>query len=190
MKQDFTAVDELAPSPELAVRPPEDGDLEHVLAILDKHSHNGHGLLAILEAIQRRYGYLPERALRTVGERTGRSLVDVYGVATFYRSFSLQPRGKHLISACLGTACHVRGAARVVEALERELGIKAGETTPDRQFTLQTVNCLGACALGPVVVVDGHYFPNVDTAGVKRILKRAAAGLPEIEESAVETPDQ
>ena len=188
MRQDFATANAIPASPEVAIRPPEDGDLKHVLAIVDEHSQDGHGLITILEAIQRRYGYLPERALRTVGERTGRSLVDVYGVATFYRSFSLEPRGKHLISACLGTACHVRGAARIVETLERELGIKAGETTPDRQFTLQTVNCLGACALGPVVVVDGHYFSNVDTAAVKRILKRASAGLPEIEESAVETP--
>jgi NADH:ubiquinone oxidoreductase subunit E len=183
MKQD------IATSREAEIRPPQDGDLKHVLAILDKHNQDGHGLIAVLEGIQREYGYLPEKALRTVGERTGRSLVDIYGVATFYRSFSLQPRGKHLISACLGTACHVRGAARIVEEFERQLRIKAGETTPDKQFTLETVNCLGACALGPIVVIDGHYFSNVDTAGVKRILNKARAGLPQVEELAAETSD-
>lgn len=132
-------------------------DAAEIAAMLDKHKDGG-GLIAVLEDIQERYGYLPENMLRLVSKQSGRSLVDVYGVATFYRSFSLKPRGKHLVCACLGTACHVRGASRTVEELERQLGIKAGETTPDGQFTLETVNCLGACALGPVVVIDGHYF--------------------------------
>ena len=171
MKQDIA----IAPEPEIYL--PKDPDLKHVQVALDRHSGNGHGLIATLEELQSQYGYLPEKVLRTVSERTGRSLVDIYGVATFYRSFTLQPRGKHLISACLGTACHVRGAPRIVEEFERQLGINVGETTPDKEFTLETVNCLGACALGPVVVIDGHYFSNVDTAGVKRILKKARAGL-------------
>ncbi|HUT94595.1 MAG TPA: NAD(P)H-dependent oxidoreductase subunit E [Thermoguttaceae bacterium] len=167
----------IAASHEAKTHPPEDGDGTDVLAILDKHQEEGHGLIAILGEIQRRYGYLPEKALRTVGERTGRSLVDIYGIATFYGSFSLQPRGKHLISACLGTACHVRGAPRIVEELERQLKIKTGETTPDKQFTLQTVNCLGACALGPVVVIDGRYFPKVRKSKVKQLLDDALAGF-------------
>ena len=162
-----------------------DGDSQDILGILEKHHEDGRGLIAILEEIQARYGYLPEKALRTLGDRTGHSLVDIYGVATFYRSFSLEPRGKHLVSACLGTACHVRGAPRIVEELERQLGIKAGETTPDDEFTLETVNCLGACALGPIVVVDGRYFSNVDTASVKRILEAARARRPQVAESAV-----
>ena len=190
MKQDLATPNEIAASHAVAIRPPEDGDLRDVLAILNKHHEDGHGLIAILDEIQCKYGYLPENALRTVGERTGRSLVDIYGVATFYRSFSLQPRGKHLISACLGTACHVRGAARIVEELERRLGVKTGETTPDKEFTLETVNCLGACALGPVVVIDGHYFSHVDTGGVKRLLKKARAGLPQIEELAAGTSER
>ena len=184
MKQD------IAPLQEVETCPPEDGDSRQVLAILDKYNGDGHGLIAILEEIQGQYGYLPEKALRTVGERTGRSLVDIYGVATFYRSFSLQPRGKHLVCACLGTACHVRGAPRIVEELERQLGISPGETTPDKEFTLETVNCLGACALGPVVVIDGHYFSHVDTGGVKRLLKKARAGLPQIEELAAGTSER
>jgi len=148
-----------------------------ILRILEKHNRKRGGLIAILEDIQSEYGYLPEESLRIVGEKTGRSLVDIYGVATFYRFFSLQPKGKHLICACLGTACHVRGAPRIVAELEQQLGIKAGHTTPDKEFTLETVNCLGACALGPVVVIDGHYFSKVRKSKVKQLLDQAREGF-------------
>ena len=114
-------------------------DPRDVLRILARHDGSRGRLIAVLEDIQTRYGYLPEAALRTVGEETGRSLVDIYGIATFYRAFTLQPRGKHLISACAGTACHVRGGPRVIREFEDQLGIKAGQTTADRQFTLETV---------------------------------------------------
>jgi NADH-quinone oxidoreductase subunit E len=142
--------------------------------ILRRHKEQrGGGLIAILEEIQGAYGYLPENALRTVAEETGASLVDVYGVASFFKAFSLKPRGKHLVCACVGTACHVRGAQLVARQLEQDLGVAAGETTPDKQFTLETVNCLGACALGPVVVVDGHYYPHVRHDRTQAILDRA-----------------
>lgn len=161
---------------------------EVVKGLLAKH--NGmHGIIiAVLEEVQKEFGYLPEDALKAVAEQTGRSLVDMYAVATFYRSFSLHPRGKHLICACSGTACHVRGAPMVVDELERQLGIRAGETTSDGEFTLETVNCLGACALGPIVVVDGQYFSNVDAARVKGILKSIRAGLPRMSEPAEAVP--
>ena len=152
-------------------------DLEGVREILRQHQHDQGGLIAVLEEVQARYGYLPEQALRTVAQVLGRPLVDVYGVATFYRFFTLKPRGKHLICACLGTACHVRGAPRIVEELERQLGIRRGETTPDKQFTLETVNCLGACALGPVVVIDGRYFSKVRKPRVRQLLAAAAKGF-------------
>ena len=152
-----------------------------ILSILAKRSLDRGNVIAVLEEIQARYGYLPEDALRTVSEETGRSLVDVYGIATFYRAFSLAPRGKHLVCACLGTACHVRGAPRVVEELRRQLGIPAGATTPDGEFTLETVNCLGACALGPVVVIDGRYFSKMRTARVRQLLDQAAKGFDETE---------
>jgi len=148
-----------------------------ILRILAKHRQERGELIAVLADIQARYGYLPEEALRTVGDETGRSLVDIYGAATFYRSFTLQPRGRHVVSACLGTACHVRGAPRIVKELEDRLGIQAGETTADREFTLETVNCLGACALGPIIVVDGHYFCNVKRSGVADILEKTRRGL-------------
>jgi len=159
----------------------EEVDLKDVLGILEKHNGDRGGLIAILEEIQAEYGYLPEKALRTVSDETGRPLVDVYSVATFYRSFSLKPRGKHLVCACLGTACHVRGAPRVVEEFERQLAIKAGQTTADKEFTLETVNCLGACALGPVVVIDGHYFSKVRKSRVSQLLEQAVKGFDKLE---------
>ena len=152
-------------------------ELENVKKICEKYEQMGGGLISILEDIQSTYSYLPEEALKNVAENTGRSLVDIYGVATFYKSFSLKPRGKHLISVCSGTACHVRGANNVAKEVEQRLNIKSGETTSDNEFTLETVNCLGACALGPVVVVDGHYFPQVKTSMVLEILEKSRAGL-------------
>lgn len=169
------------------IGPAEEVDPQDILGILTRHSRQQGGLIAVLEDIQARYGYLPRAALTTVGDETGRSLVDIYGIATFYRSFTLQPRGKHVVTVCLGTACHVRGAARVVEEFERQLSIKAGQTTPDRQFTLETVNCLGACALGPIIVVDGHYFSNVTPPKVKGMLARAQGGVPQVEDLAAAT---
>jgi len=129
--------------------------------IINKHRDRRGALIAILEDVQASYNYLPQDALQMVAEQTGLSLVDIYGVATFYTKFSLEPRGKHLASVCLGTACHVRGAPRVLEKFEDRLGIKAGQTSEDKEFTLATVNCLGACALGPVAVVDGEYHSDV-----------------------------
>ncbi len=139
------------------------------------------GIISILGNIQSKYGYLPKNNLIKIAEKTGHSLVDLYGVATFYKHFSLTPRGKHIISVCLGTACHVRGGAIIAEEFERKLEIKVGETTPDKEFTLETVACLGACALGPIVAVDGHYFSNVSPNKVKQILKKVRSGPDKVE---------
>jgi len=161
----------------------EEGDAsaDLVTALIDKHCDQRGGLISILEGIQANYGFLPETALRLVAERTGRSLVDIYGVATFYKTFSLEPRGRHLCSVCVGTACHVRNSPAVADELERQLGVQPGETTEDREFSFETVNCLGACALGPVVVVDGHYFPQVTTREVGEILEKTRDGLDRVE---------
>jgi len=156
-------------------------ETDEILSILDKHEGDRGGLISVLEDIQAKYNYLPPEALRVVAEKTGRSLVDIYGVATFYKSFSLRPRGEHLCAICTGTACHVRGAPVLVAEFARQLGINPGETTPDREFTLETVNCLGACALGPIVVVDGHYFSKVNSARVKQIITKTRAGLDKVE---------
>jgi NADH-quinone oxidoreductase subunit E len=152
-------------------------DTKCILDIIHRNGKNKAGLIAILEEIQAEYSYLPEEALRLVAKETGRSLADIYGVATFYKAFSLKPKGRHCISVCLGTACHVRGAQKIVEEFSQELGIKPGETTPDNEITLETVNCLGACALGPTVVADGHYFPHVSKNKVSGIIDAAAKGL-------------
>jgi NADH:ubiquinone oxidoreductase subunit E len=155
---------------------------EPILRIIETHGMGSQtGLISILEDIQAEYGYLPEEALRLVARETGRSLVDIYGVATFYRAFSLKPRGKHLVSICLGTACHVRGGQAIAAEFQRQLRIKPGETTPDHLITLDTVNCLGACALGPIVVVDGHYFSNVTQGRVEDIIHRARVGLDRVD---------
>jgi NADH-quinone oxidoreductase subunit E len=121
-----------------------------------KDGENG-SLMSVLEDVQARYRYLPKDALILISERMGVPLSQAYSVATFYNAFSLKPKGRHVISVCLGTACIVRGARKVLERASDKLGIQPGETTEDGEFTLETVNCLGACALGPVAVVDGTY---------------------------------
>jgi len=152
-----------------------------VQEIVEKYTGQRGELISILEEIQEKYSYLPEAALREVAERTGRSLVDIYGVATFYKWFSLKPRGKHLLSCCLGTACHVRGAPKVAQELQHRLHIRPGDTTPDKEFSLETVNCLGACALGPIVVADGHYFSNVNAGRIKSIISKTSEGLDKVD---------
>ena len=154
---------------------------EEIQDILKKHRGDRGGLISILEEIQTKYSYLPVDALTLVAEETGNPLVDVFGVATFYKSFSLQPRGKHLCSVCQGTACHVRGAPLVAQEFEQQRTRPPGETTPDKEFTLETVNCLGACALGPVTVVDGHYFSSVKSMGVADIIKKTREGLDDVQ---------
>ena len=144
---------------------------EDLLEILRQYDGSRGGLVALLQAIQARYGYLPEAVLRGVSQRTGCSLVDLYGVATFYRSFSLQPRGEHLVCACMGTACHVRGGGAVLEHFERKLGISAGQTSADGEYTLERVNCLGACALAPLVVADGRYFGQMNETKANAVLE-------------------
>jgi NADH:ubiquinone oxidoreductase subunit E len=138
-------------------------------------------IIAILEDIQSKYGYLSEKSLRIVAEETGQSLVDIYGVATFYKTFSLNPRGEHHVSVCLGTACHVRGGPTIEKEFQRGLRCKTGETTPDKKFTLETVACLGACALGPIVVIDQHYFSKVNTHDIKRIIQKTLEGLDKVD---------
>lgn len=145
------------------------------------HEATGDGsLIAALEAIQERYRYLPPEALVLASETFGVPLSQTYAVATFYHAFSLKPKGAHCLHVCMGTACHVRGSPQVLSRLEDKLGIQAGETTRDHRFTLETVNCLGACALGPIVVTDGEYSGEMTVAKtdtlVKRLLREAAGG--------------
>ena len=147
---------------------------QKVGAILDNYQHDKGMLVSILQDIQAEYNYLPEEVLVEVSQALGAPLSQVYSVATFFKAFSLEPRGRYLINVCLGTACHVRGAVKVLEAVERELNIKAGGTTKDLKFTLETVNCVGCCALGPVVIIGGEYYGQMKTDKVKALLENYA----------------
>ncbi len=128
--------------------------------MLEKYQRDKSALIDILHDTQSAIGYLPKEALEEIHAGLDLPLSRVYSVATFFKAFSLTPRGRHIINVCMGTACHVRGAPLVLEELERKLEIKAGETTGDGKFSVDVVNCLGACALGPLVTVDGEYFGN------------------------------
>ncbi len=141
-----------------------------VAAILDRYNNDAGMLVSILQDIQAEYSYLPRAAIEEVSRGAGVPLTQVYSVATFFKAFSLIERGRHLIQVCMGTACHVRGAVRILEEIERELGVKAGETTKDIKYTLETVNCVGACALGPIVMVDNEYTGGMKTSKVKSLL--------------------
>ena len=147
-------------------------DMATIDSIIDSYQGKTSGLTTILQDIQDEYNYLPPQAMERVAEKMGLPLSQVLNVATFYKAFSLEPRGEHLITVCLGTACHVRGGMRLVEQIERLLEIRAGGTTPDMQFTLETVNCVGSCALGPVMIVDGEYHGKMASSKVERVLKK------------------
>jgi len=141
-----------------------------VSPILDKYQRDKGMLVSILQDTQAALGYLAREALLEVSTGLEVPLSQVYSVATFFRAFSLTPRGRHLIDVCLGTACHVRGAVGILEAIEREAGIKPGDTSEDMRFSLETVNCVGACALGPIVIVDGKYEGEMKIDKVKPLL--------------------
>lgn len=147
-------------------------ELSKVDAIIAKHGSESRALIPLLLDVQREFFYLPEEALERVADKTGLPAIQVYQVARFYKAFSLKPRGKHMLTVCLGTACHVRGGDRLVDQVGRVLDIKAGQTSNDKQFTLETVMCLGCCALGPVMVVDGTYYGKMAANKVERIIRK------------------
>jgi NADH-quinone oxidoreductase subunit E len=149
---------------------PTNGLQERVHGIVSHNGRSTDALIQVLQDIQAEFHYLPEEALREVAKALDLPLVQVYGVATFFKAFSLKPQGRHKCTVCLGTACHVRGAPNIIDGLERHLQIKSGETTKDMLFTLESVNCLGACALGPVVVVDGKYHGQMTPPKVKKMM--------------------
>ena len=144
---------------------------QKIKATLDRYDGDPGMLVSVLQDIQAEYNYLPKETLVQVSQGLDVPLTQVYSVASFFKAFSLKPRGRHLINVCLGTACHVRGAVRVLEEIERKLGIKSGETTEDSRYTLETVNCVGACALGPIVVIDGEYSGQMKSSKVKPLLE-------------------
>lgn len=139
--------------------------------IINREAQGEGSLIAALEEIQECYHYLPPEALLLASERFDVPLAQAYSVATFYNAFSLKPKGKHRLHVCMGTACHVRGSPQVLDRLQTKLDIKPGGTTRDRLFTLETVNCLGACALGPIVVSDGEYSGQMTPQKADQLLK-------------------
>jgi NADH-quinone oxidoreductase subunit E len=140
--------------------------------IIDKYQGEEGILIQVLLDVQHEYNWLPEEALKRISERLEIPFSQVYRVASFYKAMSLTPRGKHLVRVCLGTACHVRGAPRILDKVERAINIKAGQTTQDMKFSLERVNCLGCCALGPVMVIDGEAHGNLVPAKVEEILNK------------------
>jgi NADH-quinone oxidoreductase subunit E len=143
---------------------------EKVGQVLQKHQFDKSMLVGILQDIQAENGYLAKELLAETSQALDVPLSRVYSVATFFKAFSLKPRGRYLINVCMGTACHVRGAVKVLEKIEQQLGVKAGETTPDLKFTLETVNCVGACALGPMVIVGEDYHGEMTPEAVGSVL--------------------
>lgn len=139
--------------------------------IMERYPDRPEYLIFMLQDIQAEYGYISRESMQLVCDRARVPLTQGYSVATFYQSFRLNPKGEHEIRVCSGTACHLKGSKRLVEELERRLGVHAGETTEDMRYTLSTVNCVGACALAPVVVVDDEYQPNMTAKKLEKQLK-------------------
>ena len=139
--------------------------------IIEGRSGQPKYLIEVLQDIQQAEGYIRQEAMSEVSERLRVPLIEVYRVANFYKAFSLKPRGKHVITACMGTACHVRGAHRMLDEVAGQLGIQPGETTEDQLFTVESVNCLGACALGPVVVLDGVYHDHMTPGKLRKLVQ-------------------
>ena len=147
-----------------------DIDLQKIKPILEKYSYSESALIMVLQDVQEEYNYLPKEALLEVAKELNISASKIFGVATFFKAFSLTPRGDKIVQVCTGTACHVRGSKLILEKLERETGIKAGETSEDLKYTLEGVNCVGACALGPVVVVNKEMHGNVSMQKTGKLL--------------------
>jgi len=145
---------------------------QKVTQIIQKYNSDKGFLVPILQDVQKEFNYLPREALSAVGTVLNLPMSRIYEVATFYKAFHLRPRGRHQLSLCLGTACHVRGAPLIQDNIERALDIKAGETSDDLEFTFETVNCLGACALGPILVVDEEYQGQVTLSKTNKMLKK------------------
>ncbi|MFA6033752.1 MAG: NAD(P)H-dependent oxidoreductase subunit E [Myxococcota bacterium] len=150
---------------------------ERMSLVLSHHpAGDRSAMVDILHDIQAEFRYLPGEALRVAAAHLGVPASAVYEVATFYSGFHLKPRGEHVCTVCMGTACHVRGAPRILDQLERDLRIKAGQTTQDMKVTVEEVNCVGACALGPLVILDGEYHGNTTAAKVSRLVAPLVRG--------------
>jgi len=144
--------------------------------ILDRYPADRTSSLAVLEDIQAEYKFLPRAALEATAERLRMPLSEVYQIATFFKAFSLTPKGDNIVKVCLGTSCHVGGGPRILDAVERKVGVKAGNTTPDYKFSLEAVRCVGACAQGPVMLVNDQVYPKMSSIKAEELIDRLAAG--------------
>jgi NADH-quinone oxidoreductase subunit E len=144
--------------------------LDHIIE--DEFANERENLIMILQAIQNRYNYLPQPALAYLSEKIDIPLSRIYGVSTFYKTFSLEPRGRNIIYVCLGTACHVRGGEKVKERIQEILDIRAGETTDDMRFTLEPVRCIGCCSLGPVVKINEDIHSRISSDMIQKVLSK------------------
>lgn len=155
-------------------------DLSQLDGIVQGRGSDPFDVMEVLQDIQAAYHYLPEEALCRVSDMMSVPLIEVFRLANFYKAFTLKPRGRHLITVCMGTACHVRNAPRFLDEVRRRLKVEPGGTTEDGEFTLETVNCLGACALAPVVILDGKYYEHMTPAKLGSLLGvvRAQEGRP------------
>ena len=147
-------------------------DITNVETIIDRHGKDEKALIQAMLAVQEEFHSLPEEALKLLSEKLSVPMIRIYQVAAFYKVFSLDPRGKHIITVCKGTACHVRGSNMLVDQVDRVLKIRPGETTQDLEFTLEEVNCLGCCAIGPVMTVDNKYYGNMSVSKVERMINK------------------
>ena len=147
-------------------------DMTNIDAIIDRYDNAPAALLAIMQDVQDEVRYLPREAMDHIASALKVPITRVYQMATFFDSFHLEPRGKHICTVCMGTACHVRGSKRLVEQLERDLDIPSGQTTKDLMFTIEEVNCVGACALGPLVIINGDYHGNMTSGSLQKVVKK------------------
>lgn len=146
--------------------------MRELMKCINAHKTEKGALMPVLHEAQNIYGYLPAEVQTVIADELNVPLAEVYGVATFYSQFSLQPKGKHKISICLGTACYVKGSDKVLEAVEHELRISCGECTPDKKFSIESCRCVGACGLAPVMIIDGEVYGKLSPADVKGILDK------------------
>jgi NADH:ubiquinone oxidoreductase subunit E len=149
-----------------------DENEDRIEQIIEKYRGRKRSVIGLMQDVSKEYRYLPEDILKRLSRELEIPMAKLYGLATFYKSFRLDPIGNHHLCVCIGTACHVNGAQKLVDSLEREFHISAGETTEDNRLTLETVNCLGACAMGPLVVSDGEYHGKMDQNKLKKLVKK------------------
>lgn len=140
-------------------------------SILEGRQSQPHQLIEVLQDVQEHYGYISEEAMKTISNALGVPLMEVYRVASFYKAFSLKPHGKNVITICMGTACHVRGAKLILNQASGQLGVQPSETTEDGLFTIEHVNCLGACAIGPVVIENGAFHHHMNPSKLRKLIE-------------------